>query len=299
MHKFIHIVLLPLVLAVVFPAAVKAVDDTTINSVNKWAWSVGASWINCRPDNTNGAVIGQFTCSGFFYSTTAGWINLGDGSPSNGIYYSNADSEDYGVNHDGQGHLTGYAWCESSGWINFEWTNKEHANAPKVDMDTGNLSGHAWGDALGWICLTNLSAYVQTDMIKAGADSNTNNIPDDWELNAVGNLTLLAGGGGTNDTDGDGVSDYSEYVAGTSPTNASDYLQLTGMTVTNGTNVHLVWTSEETRFYDIDKRTNLISGSWTNYQRVSVTGSSSTITIPVGSDPRVFYKIKAVLPLSD
>ncbi|MCK5850241.1 MAG: hypothetical protein KAH23_04940 [Kiritimatiellae bacterium] len=299
MHRFLNMIILLFVLAVIFPVGTDAAENSTINTKNKWAWSVGASWINCRPSTTNGAVIGQFTCSGYFYSSTAGWINLGDGTPTNGIYYSNANSGDYGVNHDSQGHLTGYAWCESSGWINFEWTNKEHANAPKVDVITGNFSGNAWGDSLGWISLTNLSTYAQTDTIKPGTDSNTNNIPDDWELNEIGNLTKLAGGGGTNDADKDGVSDYKEYLAGTCPTNIKDYLHLTGMTITNGTNVHLVWASEKTRLYDIDKRTNLLNGSWTNYQRVSVTGSSSTITIPAGSDPRVFYKIKAVLPLSD
>ena len=271
--------------------------NTTINTVNKWAWSAGAGWINCRPDITNGASIGEFICSGYFYSSTAGWIHLGDGSPSNGLHYSNGNSVDYGVNHDGEGNLRGYAWCEGSGWINFEWTNKEHADSPKVDLKTGNFSGHAWGDTLGWICLTNLSAYVQTENFKQGTDSNTNGLPDDWEISEAGSTDVLAGG--TNDWDEDGVSDYNEYIAGTSPTNRNDYLCMTGVSPTNGTNMVIVWMSKPTRLYDVDKRTNLLNGTWSTYQRISVTGNTGYITLPVAGETQAFYRVKAVLPLSD
>lgn len=273
--------------------------QSTINNSNKWAWSAGAGWINCRTDSTNGAVIGEFVCSGYFYSSTVGWIDLGRGNPTNGIYYTNGDTNDYGVNHDGKGHLTGYAWCESSGWINFEWTNAEAADAPKVDMQTGAMSGYAWGGSLGWISLSNLSAYLQTDTMASGSDGNTNNIPDAWELTEAGDTNLL--GGGTNDYDGDGITDYYEYVAGTSPTNSNDYLQLTGVSVTGGTNIQLTWASEETRLYKVEWREDLISGSgWTDLGTFSPdTGNSTTETIPGGSDTQGFYRIKAMLPLSE
>lgn len=286
-----------LLASLVIPAP--AATNSTIDTANKWAWSAGASWINCRPSATNGAAIGRSFCQGYLYSSTAGWIHLGDGTPTNGYQYSNDNENDYGVNMDGQGHLTGYAWCESSGWINFEWTNKTYASAPKIDLKTGNMSGNVWGDSLGWISLTNAWTYVQTTNLISHADTNTNNIPDDWEMINIGDLTTLGGGGGANDKDGDGVSDYNEYLCGTSPTNASDYLRMTALVVTNGTNIVITWPCSDTRLYDIEKRTNLMAGSWVHYSRVAVTTTPTTITIPTGTDSQVYYRVQAVLPLAN
>ena len=283
--------------ALAMPAA--AATNSTIDTSKKWAWSAGASWINCRPSATNGAVVGRSYCWGYFYSSTAGWMHLGDGSPTNGYQYTNNDEDDYGVNVDGQGHLTGYAWCESSGWINFEWTNKTHSSAPKIDLKTGNMSGNVWGDSLGWISLTNSWTYVKTTNLVSHADGNTNNIPDTWEMANIGDTTTLAGGGGTNDYDKDGVSDYNEYLAGTSPTNKNDYLHMSAVVVTNSTNVVITWPCSDTRLYDIEKRTNLMNGSWVQYMRVAVTSTPTTITIPTEGATQVFYRVQAVLPLAN
>ena len=56
-----------------------------------------------------------------------GWVHFGDGHPENGVFYSNKMVRDYGVNNDGRGNLSGWAWSESVGWINFKGTqiNKE------------------------------------------------------------------------------------------------------------------------------------------------------------------------------
>jgi len=37
-----------------------------------------------------------------------GWISLGSGTPTNGIYYQNQSASDYGVNQDGLGNLRGF-----------------------------------------------------------------------------------------------------------------------------------------------------------------------------------------------
>src|SRR5262249_40231590 len=56
------------------------------------------------------------------------------------------------------------------------------------------------------------------------ADSNTNGIPDVWEAAYFGSPT-----GVTNrdaDFDGDGVSNWQEYISGTDPTDPSSYLKV-------------------------------------------------------------------------
>lgn len=268
---------------------------STINTTNKWAWSVSAGWINCRSDSTNGAVIGTYVCSGYFYSPVSGWIHLGDGTPTNGIRYT-ATTNDYGVNLDGAGHLRGYAWAPSSGWISFEWTNAEAADAPKVNLKTGVLTGYAWSESLGYISLTNLSAYCKTDRFAAAADSNTNGIADAWELETAGSLGTLST---TNDTDHDGLTDYEEYVADTDPLSAGSSFVFSSIS-SGTTNVTLSWPCSDGRLYKIETRTSLTNGTgWTDAGLViSTNASTASVTLPANISTQKFYRVRAVLPLT-
>src|SRR5947209_3964348 len=90
-------------LMAIFCAQIRAA--TTINNVNSFAYGANIGWINGYADNTNGAVIGEYVCSGCIYSANVGWINLGNGAPANGVQYQNNSAADFGVNHDGLGNL--------------------------------------------------------------------------------------------------------------------------------------------------------------------------------------------------
>jgi hypothetical protein len=70
---------------------------------------ISAGWIGPAglANTANGAVIGAYVCSGYIYSANVGWINLGSGSPANGIQYQNDSATDFGVNQDGLGNLRG------------------------------------------------------------------------------------------------------------------------------------------------------------------------------------------------
>jgi hypothetical protein len=137
-------------------AATSVRANTTIDPVNRYAWGANIGWIDWHANGANGAVIGQNFCSGYIYSANCGWINLGSGSPANGVSYQNNSGSDFGVNVDNSGNLRGYAWGANIGWINFEDTG-----APAVNLATGQFSGYAWSANCGWINLS--SGYgVQT-----------------------------------------------------------------------------------------------------------------------------------------
>jgi hypothetical protein len=51
------------------------------------------------------------------------------------------------VVNDGQGVLSGYAWGENVGWINFAPATA----GVVIDAATGEFSGEAWGENVGWI----------------------------------------------------------------------------------------------------------------------------------------------------
>src|SRR5215831_3997694 len=136
---------------------------TTIDPVNKYAYGANIGWMDWRGDTNNGAVIGEYVCSGSIYSANVGWINLGSGAPANQIHYQNNSPADFGVNQDGLGNLRGYAYGANIGWINFEATG-----APRVDLLTGSLTGSVYSANCGWISLSNAAAFVQTDTIPRG-----------------------------------------------------------------------------------------------------------------------------------
>jgi hypothetical protein len=266
----------------------------TIDAANRYAYGANLGWMDWRGDTNNGAVIGEYVCSGYIYSANVGWINLGSGSPANGIYYQNNSAADFGVTNDGLGNLRGYAYGANIGLINFENTG-----APKVDLLTGKLSGSVWSANCGWISLSNAVAYVQTDTIAPGADSNGDGIPDAWELQNFGTINIDPNA----DPDGDGQSNLQEYLAGTNPTNGTDYLHITAESfASGGTSATLTWSSVPTRFYYIQKTPALNPlPTWFDSGLSLISPSAGSTTTRSFADinaPMRFYRVEAVKPLS-
>lgn len=271
-------------------SACAASTTTTIDAANKYAYGANLGWMDCRGDTNNGAVIGEYVCSGYIYSANVGWINLGSGSPANKIYYQNNSANDFGVNQDGLGNLRGYAWGANIGWINFESTG-----APKVDLVTGKFSGSVWSANCGWISLSNAVAYVKTGSISPGSDSDHNGLPDAWEITNFGHIGVDPNA----DPDDDGMSNLQEYLAGTNPNDPNSSLRITyvarGTTPPNYTT--LQWTSIPTRSYVVQYCPNLNSTSlWTDIVFSGMGANSATFSTGL-NNPDEFYRIRAFRPL--
>jgi hypothetical protein len=189
---------------------------TNINDANAYSWGANVGFLNWRGDVTNGVVIGRYITSGFIYGANIGWINMGDGTPDNGIRYSNASATDFGVNTiedpsiPGEYKLRGYAYGANVGWINFEDTG----NA-RVVLSNNRLRGYAWGANIGWINLDDLNVFVQANNIDPGADTDGDGLPDAWERIHFGDLRF----DGDDDPDGDGEDNLSEFRSNTIPSN--------------------------------------------------------------------------------
>jgi hypothetical protein len=56
---------------------------TTVTTTNRYAYAANAGWVDGCRDTNNGAVIGEYVCSGYLYAANVGWINLGGGGPAN------------------------------------------------------------------------------------------------------------------------------------------------------------------------------------------------------------------------
>ncbi len=259
---------------------------TTVDPANHYAWGANIGWIDARGDINSGAVIGEYVCSGYLYAANVGWIGLGDGSPANGIRYRNNSASDYGVNHDGLGNLRGYAWGANVGWVAFENTG-----APRIDLATGNLSGCVWSANCGWVGLSNTVAFVQTETLAPGPDTDGDGIADAWELTYTNSLGAF---NATSDTDHDGSTDWQEYIAGTNPLDPGDNLRITSFTRA-GTYNTLLWTSQPNRFYRVERRLALDGAPWETYLSYDLLGWTSVGFDTTGSQD--FYRVRAVQPL--
>lgn len=269
-----------------------AAAPSTVNSTNRHAYGANFGWIDARADVTNGVRIGGTYCSGFAWSANCGWICLGS-APTNGWRYSNASAGDCGVNHDGTGNLSGYAYGANIGWVLFEQTNGQ----PRVDLRSGALSGSAWSANLGWISLSNSQAFVQIDALATGADTDTDGIPDEWEMQHAGNLGALGGAY----PDGDDVPDADEYAADTDPM-TPDHLRIVSLARTNSTST-VAWTARPTRMYRVEATNSLRpGGSWRDAGGGLIgppSTASAQAAIPIASQSGEFYRVSAVLPLSE
>ncbi|HWX22794.1 MAG TPA: hypothetical protein VN578_23075 [Candidatus Binatia bacterium] len=273
--------------------AFSAAGASTINATNKFAYGANFGWIDWRGDTNAGAVIGEYVCSGYLYAANVGWISLGSGSPANGIQYQNNSAADFGVNTDGLGNLRGYAYGANIGWINFESTG-----APRVNLLTGNLTGSVYSANCGWIGLSNSFAHVQTDTIPRGTDSDSDGLPDAWELTYFGHLGVNPNA----HPNGDGMSYLQEYLAGTNPTNENDALVITSYNTTpGGTAASFTWQSVLTRFYYLDKTLDLQPPAmWldSGLGIISPDGATTTRLLSDTNAPKRFYRVRAFRPLT-
>lgn len=285
---------------------------STISTNNSFAFGANIGWMDWRGDETNncvactnGVIVGEFVLKGYVYAANVGWINLGNGTPANGIQYQNNFASDFGVNNLGTGELRGYAYGANIGWIVF--TNRSAAGlllsteVPHFDLVTGRFGGYAYSVNCGWISLSNAFASVKTDKVVAGIDTDADGIPDAWERQLAGNLTTLSAAG--HDQDGDGISDLDEYRADTNPFSASDYLRIVALSANSaGSTATVTWASHPTRLYQVQERLDLTTGAWSTNTMLGVvvpdTGDKTTRNVTDPATGRRFFRVQALRPLS-
>ena len=207
------------------------------------------------------AYVGGYGISGAF-QTLASW-QAASGQDSNSI--------------GGYPELTydGHLKSRAGTWSNGTWVVYA-TNSPCIDR--GNPAAAYSNEPAPNGGRLNIGAFGNTGQASKTADYDGDGLSDNSECYDYGTNPNLA------DTDGDQYNDFAELIAGTGPTDGTNFFEVADAPQTNKSRFTMRWYGVSGRTYQPQWRTNLVNGtSWTNC--TGLIGSSGTLnTNLIGSN---------------
>jgi hypothetical protein len=122
-----------------------------------------------------------------------------------------------------------------------------------------------------------------------GEDWNDDGIPDDWQTQYFGPASAMWPNPNA-DSDGDGVSDRQEYMAGTNPKDPSSVLRTTFALSSQGP--RLIWNTVPGQIYQVEQTADF--STWTPFGGLRFApGTTDAITVPVGNSLG-YYRVNRI-----
>lgn len=149
----------------------------------------------------------------------------------------------------------------------------------------GSLGHHQYLDNVGISGASDAKVYP---------DNDNNGLPDYWEILHFGHT----GQSTSADTDGDGISNKSEWIAGTNPSNANSYFMMHAFTKDPNGGYALQWNSYSDRIYNVMKSPTLTNTNWISASGdLPGNGGKMHFTDHAATSPsNMFYKIEVSKP---
>jgi hypothetical protein len=181
-------------------------------------------------------------------------------------------------------------------FTNLNWNNYQTVTlAAAEDADGTNGSATISCTSTSWTGKDVTATEMDND-----PDSDGDGLPDDWEMDKFGDLDE----NGTGDYDGDGRSNYKEWVAGTDPTDPLSFFSIPAVTKeNNGTVIVFQWSSISGKLYRVQFSDDIFSGSmiWhTAEENIPASGTGTNVWyddgsmtgIPPNEIPRRYYRVE-------
>ncbi|MGD9612512.1 MAG: hypothetical protein AB7V22_06375 [Kiritimatiellia bacterium] len=138
----------------------------------------------------------------------------------------------------------------------------------------------------------NLKAYAAWALwCRLGADRDRDEIADAWEERHGG---MDRFGGGTNDFDGDGATDWEEYVRDSAPTNAGPPFAIAGLAPTN--RQAPAFATSTGRVYSLNACDDLAAGEWASITSRPGTGAAMALEDETDFDGFRAYRVGVSVP---
>ena len=249
-------------------------DVDKLGSIN----NVHFTDILCSPNNSTSATWGSLITGQIYNGTTYSITNL---------FFTNCNIRFHG------GHGGSVPGNPA------EWDSNQY---PEANM-FGDLP--AWGyytrHVNGVTFTTSTSSQASSDTrpekatsdvtnLKTRVDTDGDGMPDDWEQQYFGTTT---GASASGDSDGDGYSNYAEFVAGTNPLDPIDRPGLINSSY-DGTTFTGTFRSVPLKRYQAEYTDDLLSGSWTFLGNIRAADSAALIIsdTPGFAFPKRFYRLR-------
>ena len=152
--------------------------------------------------------------------------------------------------------------------------------ALEVGTNVINVSG---SNSVGTV--TNVSVAV----VRLVSDTDGDGIPDAWEAQYFTNLTTA---GSATDSDGDGMSDRNEFLAGSAPNDSNSLLKATSVSGGAIAGTLVQWQSHSNKSYVISRSENLPTGFTGIGSNIAATPPLNVYTDSVSTNALRAYRIE-------
>ena len=166
-------------------------------------------------------------------------------------------------------------------------------------LDGGVITGTLSVDNLSnsWLMVTNIGAGQHAILTSTTNSPITDSLYNNWASAWFGTNMAIAGQNA--DPDGDGVSNYAEFIAGTNPLNAADYFHITGTSYSAGQAMAVTVNGHTGRRYTLLQSPLLSPATWTTVDSQTATADNQLITLHDSSltgSQQMFLRVLVAFP---